>query len=80
MVEKKTEDKYNTFDQFSSLLSHIFSHSCNTSKFLSLKDASMEIPPIPIKTLDGEDIEKQRQCRKLNFELHGNVMHQNVRL
>ena len=49
-------------------------------KFLSLIDASMEIPPIPIKTLDGEDTEAQRECRKLNFELHGNVIHQNVRL
>ena len=49
-------------------------------KFLSLIDASMEIPPIPIKTLDGEDTEAQRECRKFNFELHGNVIHQNVRL
>ena len=31
-------------------------------KFLSLIDASMEIPPIPIKTLDGEDTEAQREC------------------
>ena len=34
--------------------------------FLSLIDASMEIPPIPIKTLDGEDTEAQRECRKFN--------------
>ena len=40
----------------------------------------MEITPIPIKTLDGEDTEAQRECRKFNFEIHGNVMHQNVRL
>ena len=40
----------------------------------------MEIPPIPIKTLDGEDTEAQRECREFNFELHGNVIHQNVRL
>ena len=48
--------------------------------FLSLIDASLGIPPILIKTLDGEDTEAQRECWKLNFELHGNVIHQNVRL
>ena len=36
--------------------------------------------PIPIKTLDGEDTEAQRECRKFNFKLHGNVIHQNIRL
>ena len=89
MVEEKTDDKDNTLDQFLSFLSHIFHlfswtwcnrNTCNTSKFLSLIDASMVIPTIPINTLDGEDTDAQRECWKMNFELHGNVIHQNVRL
>ena len=40
----------------------------------------MEITPIPIKTLDGEDTDAQIKCRKLNFELYGNVIRQNVPL
>ena len=76
MVEEKTDDIDNTLDQFSSFLYHIFHlfsttrstrNTSNTSKFLSLKDASMEIPPIPIKTLDGEDTDAQREYRKFNF-------------
>ena len=31
-----------------------------------------------IKTLDGEDNEALRECRKLNHELHSNIMHQNI--
>ena len=89
MVEEKTDDKDITLDQFSSFLSqtfHLFSwtwcnrNTCNTSKFLSLIDASMVIPTIPINTLDGKDTDAQRECWKMNFELHGNVIHQNVRL
>ena len=40
----------------------------------------MEIPTIPIKTLDVEDTEAQRECWKLNFELHSIITRQNVRL
>lgn len=40
----------------------------------------MEISLVPIKTLDGEDTEAQRKCQKFYFELHGNVIYQNVRL
>ena len=48
--------------------------------FCRWKSLQWRYHPFPTKTLDGEDTEARRECRKLNFELHGNVIYQNFRL
>ena len=37
----------------------------------------MKIPPLRIKTLDGDDTGAEREYRELNFELHSDAVRQN---